>query len=237
MNASRSRWAVSMPACTLNTNGAERRRSTSRGSPSTSGAGARRRRQRRPACRAAGATPKLSIADANSTGDVCPARNISWSWSPPVADEQFDSPRPPSPSRRPRVGRGGGRRQDSSGAMRRPARGAGEADVCGAPLGAVAARRGSRRRSRPARSAASAAARSGRWISSSSSSGVAARAVPLVDDGDHRDAAVPADLGTASGSAAPGPWPRRSASPRSRPRPAPGRCPPRSRRGPGCRPG
>jgi hypothetical protein len=63
---------------------------------------------------------------------------------------------------------------------------------------------------------------------------VAALAVHLVDEGDDRDVAQPADLEQLAGARSRCPWRRRSPSPRNRPRSACGRCPPRSPRGPAC---
>ena len=88
-NAMRSRCALSMLACTLNTKPANGS-SSGRGSPSTSS-------------RAAGGgtssitvssssrTPKFVSAEPNSIGVVSPARNSSWSWSVPASSSRSSS--------------------------------------------------------------------------------------------------------------------------------------------------
>ena len=90
MKASRSRCAVSMPACTLNTNALNGSVSVARGR--------RRRRARRPGGGASptrvssrAPTPKFETAEANSTGVVTPSRNSDCSWSCPLASSSSTS--------------------------------------------------------------------------------------------------------------------------------------------------
>ena len=82
-NATRSRCAGSMLACTLNTS-PENGASTARSSPSTSarglGAGARSHM-----ASSSRRTPKFGSAAPNSTGDDSPARNDGMSISAPIS--------------------------------------------------------------------------------------------------------------------------------------------------------
>ena len=86
--ATRSRWLVSIPACTLNTNalnGAATSR-TCRGRPSAPSSPWRKAAAGGASSTSVSrsiATPKFEIAEANSTGVVKPLRNSSWSWSAP----------------------------------------------------------------------------------------------------------------------------------------------------------
>jgi hypothetical protein len=89
MNASRSRCAVSMPACTLNTK-ALKGSVSARVEPSAAatpvGAGASPTR-----VSSSAPTPKFDTADANRTGVVTPSRNSDCSWSWPLASSSSTS--------------------------------------------------------------------------------------------------------------------------------------------------
>ncbi len=91
MNASRSRCARSMPACTLNTwpeNGASTGRSVPSESARADGAGASRR-----TVSSSAPTPKLGSAAPNSTGVHTPARKASMSRTAPISSSSSSSSR------------------------------------------------------------------------------------------------------------------------------------------------
>ena len=91
MNASRSRWLVSMPGLYLEHDSAERVDGLAdvAAHRRTSGRGGSERDQRLEQL----THPKLSIAEAKIIGEVCPARNISWSWSCPISESSSLSSR------------------------------------------------------------------------------------------------------------------------------------------------
>ena len=134
-------------------------------------------------------TPKLETAEAKSTGVVTPSRNSDCSWSWPLACEQLDllDGLLPGVALAGQRGLGGQRLLGGDGGA---AGGAGEAAVGAvravqhaAEVAGDADRPGQRRRGEP-----------GALVDLVHQlQGVLARAVPLVDHREHRDAAVPAD--------------------------------------------
>ena len=186
----RSRWEGSMLACTLNTN-PENGASSGRGTPSTSARGAGDGTRSTTASSSL-RTPKLVRAEPKKTGVASPARNALRSSSAPAPSSSVELVERRRPTPRPPRRRPDRASTTSSGAS-----------VAPRATRVKRVNRPSRRSTTPRKSPAMPTGqvtgrrhrgRSVGSISSSSSTGSRPGPVPLVDEGEQRQAALAAHL-------------------------------------------